>query len=110
MRYANRSPAFKNTENPITHEPTTIRYPETGYQEEKSKYISMLSQVGDLEADLLNYNMEKKKILAEMDKIDDTKMKTKDMINRRRRLEDEANIQDNKIKRVKEELRKMKAL
>lgn len=45
-----------------------------------------------------------------MDKIDDTKMKTKDMINRRRRLEDEANIQDNKIKRVKEELRKMKAL
>lgn len=64
MRYANRSPAFKNTENPITHEPTTIRYPETGYQEEKSKYISMLSQVGDLEADLLNYNMEKKKILA----------------------------------------------
>ena len=45
-----------------------------------------------------------------MDKIDDTKMKTKELISRRRRLEDESNIQENKIKRVREQLRKMKAL
>ena len=51
---------------------------------------------------MLTYNTEKKRILAEMDKIDDTKMKTKELISRRRRLEDEANIQENKIKRVKE--------
>ena len=46
----------------------------------------MLSQVGELEADLLSYNMQKKRMLAEMDKIDDTKVKTKDMINKRRKL------------------------
>lgn len=70
----------------------------------------MLSQVGDLEADLLSYNMEKKKILNEMDKIDDTKVKTKEMISRRRKLEEEATMQDDRIRRVKEELKKMKAL
>ncbi len=70
----------------------------------------MLSQVGELEADLLSYNMQKKRMLAEMDKIDDTKVKTKDMINKRRKLEDQISSQENKIKRVKDELRKMKAL
>lgn len=70
----------------------------------------MLSQVGELEADLLSYNMQKKRMLAEMDKIDDTKVKTKDMINKRRKLEDQISSQENKIKRVKDELRKMKAM
>lgn len=70
----------------------------------------MLFQVGELEADLLSYNMQKKKMLAQMDKIDDTKVKTKDMINKRRKLEDQISSQENKIKRVKDELRKMKAL
>ena len=70
----------------------------------------MLSQVGELEADLLSYNMQKKRMLAEMDKIDDSKVKTKDMINKRRKLEDQISSQENKIKRVKDELRKMKAL
>lgn len=49
-------------------------------------------------------------MLAEMDKIDDTKVKTKDMINKRRKLEDQISSQENKIKRVKDELRKMKAM
>ena len=49
----------------------------------------MLSQVGDLEQNLLNCNLEKKKMLTQMDKIDATKVKTKDMINKRRRLDDQ---------------------
>lgn len=39
-----------------------------------------------MEGQMLAYNMEKKKILAEIDKIDETRVKTKDMISRRRRL------------------------
>lgn len=62
----------------------------------------MLSQVGELEADLLSYNLEKKRMLQEMDKIDDTKVKTKDMIAKRRKLENEITAQDNRIHRTKE--------
>lgn len=39
--------------------------------------MQVLDQVGDLEANLLNSNMEKKRMLTQMDKIDDTKVKTK---------------------------------
>jgi len=46
----------------------------------------MLSQVGNIETSLLNFNMEKKKMQTEIDKIDDTKVKTKELITRRRKL------------------------
>lgn len=63
-----------------------------------------------METVLLSCNLEKKKILAEMDKIDDTKVKNRQMINRRRRLEDDLRYQEDKIFKIKEQLKKMKAL
>ena len=47
-----------------------------------------------METALLNCNLERKKILAEIDKIDDTKVKTRELIGKRRRLEDELQYQD----------------
>lgn len=47
----------------------------------------MIESVGTRESQMLAYNLEKKKILAEIDKIDEARVKTKDMISRRRRLE-----------------------
>lgn len=47
----------------------------------------MIESVGTMESQMLNCNMEKKKILAEIDKIDETRIKTKEMISKRRRLE-----------------------
>lgn len=85
IRNTTKSPAHRNNyENPISHEPLTHK--QNSYTEEKSKYISILDQVGELEQDLLSFNTEKKKLLNEMDKIDDTKVKTREMISRRRRL------------------------
>lgn len=66
--------------NPITHEV---------YHEDKGKYLSMINSVTDMERILLTNNMEKKRILSEIDRIDDTKVKTRDMIAKRRRLEEE---------------------
>jgi hypothetical protein len=36
---------------------------------------------------MLNCNTEKRRILAEIDKIDGTRVKTKDMVSKRRKLE-----------------------
>lgn len=44
-----------------------------------------------------------------MDKIDGTKVKTKEMISKRRKLDEELENQDENIKKMKEELRKLKA-
>ena len=54
----------------------------------------MIEEVGDMETILTNCNLEKKKILTELDRIDDTRIKTKDIINRRRRLEDDLAYQE----------------
>lgn len=51
---------------------------------------------------MLNLNTEKKRMITELDRIDDTKVKTKDMISKRRRLEDEIKAQDEHIKKVKD--------
>ena len=49
-------------------------------------------------------------MLTEMDRIDDTKVKTKEMISRRRKLEEDLGREEEKIKRAKEQLRKAKVL
>lgn len=59
---------------------------------------------------MLAYNLEKKKILAEIDKIDEARVKTKDMISRRRRLEVELQNNEKKIDHVRAELKKMKVM
>jgi len=46
----------------------------------------MIESVGSMESQMLNCNVERRKILAEMDKIDETRIKTKDMVSKRRRL------------------------
>lgn len=47
----------------------------------------MIESVGTMESQMLACNVERKKILGEIDKIDETRVKTKEMISRRRRLE-----------------------
>ena len=49
--------------------------------------MAMINEVGDLENALLNCNLERRKIVNEIDRIDDTKIKTKDIIGKRRKLE-----------------------
>ena len=39
------------------------------YKQEKDSYISMISEVGEMETILNNCNLEKRKILVEIDKI-----------------------------------------
>lgn len=39
------------------------------YKQEKDAYISMISEIGDMETILTNCNTEKKKIIHEIDKI-----------------------------------------
>jgi len=70
----------------------------------------MIESVTVMESQMLACNLEKKKILAEMDKIDETKVKTKEMISRRRRLEVELQNQERKLEHIKSELKKMKVL
>lgn len=48
--------------------------------------MRMLSRVGELESDLLGLNKEKKRMLSELDRIEGTKVKTKEMIGKRRKL------------------------
>lgn len=45
-----------------------------------------------------------------MDKIDETRVKTKDMISRRRRLEVELQNQEKKLENIRNELKKMKVM
>lgn len=45
-----------------------------------------------------------------MDRIDETKIKTKEMISRRRRLEVELQSQDRRLEHIKAELKKMKVM
>jgi GTP-dependent phosphoenolpyruvate carboxykinase len=70
----------------------------------------MIESVGTMESQMLAYNLEKKKILAEIDKIDEARVKTKDMISRRRRLEVELQNNEKKIDHVRAELKKMKVM
>jgi hypothetical protein len=46
---------------------------------------------------MLACNVERKKILSQIDKIDETRIKTKDMISKRRRLEVELQSQEKKL-------------
>jgi hypothetical protein len=80
------------------------------YKEEKEDYLTMIESVTVMESQMLACNLERKKILAEMDRIDETKIKTKDMISRRRRLEVELQNQERKLEHIKSELKKMKVL
>jgi chromosome segregation ATPase len=80
------------------------------YKEEKEDYLTMIESVGSMESQMLGCNMEKKKILAEMDKIDETRVKTKEMISRRRRLEVELQNQERRLDHIKNELKKMKVM
>jgi len=48
--------------------------------------------------------------LAEIDKIDETRIKTKDMISKRRRLEVELQNQERKLEHIRCELKKMKVM
>lgn len=70
----------------------------------------MIESVGTMESQMLAYNLEKKKILAEIDKIDEARVKTKEMISRRRRLEVELQNNEKKIDHVRAELKKMKVM
>ena len=45
-----------------------------------------------------------------MDRIDGTKTKTRDMILKRRKLDEDLAYQDDKISKVKEKMRKIKVL
>lgn len=45
-----------------------------------------------------------------MDKIDNTKVKTKDMISRRRKIEDDVNKIEHQIDSVKLQMRKLKVI
>lgn len=56
------------------------------YKEEKEEYLNIIEGVGTMESQMLAHNMEKKRIISEIDRIDETRVKTKDMITRRRRL------------------------
>lgn len=80
------------------------------YKEEKEDYLSMIESVGTMESQMLGCNLEKKKILAEIDKIDETRIKTKEMISKRRRLEVELQNQERKLEHVRAELKKMKVM
>ena len=74
-------------QNPITHEPLTHQKAQAGYLEEKACSILMLDRVGVLEKEILAFGLERKKILTEMDKIDNMKVKTKEIIYRRRQID-----------------------
>ena len=71
---------FRNTMIDYEREGSYSRSPKNKrYRQEKEQCISLISEVGDMETILTNCNVEKKKILAEMDKIDETKVKTREM-------------------------------
>ena len=54
--------------------------------------------------------MQKKRLLSEIDKIDETRVKTKDMISKRRRLEVELQNNESKIEKIRNQLKKMKVM
>ena len=47
----------------------------------------MISNVSEMESQMLACNLERKRLVAEIDRIDETRVKTKDMVSRRRKLE-----------------------
>lgn len=61
-----------------------------------------------MECALFHCNLERKKLKAEIDKVDESKVKTRDMAVRRNKLEEELTFQEEKIKKVKEELEKLR--
>ena len=53
------------------------RTPVRSYKEEKEEYLNMIEEVGTMETAMLNCNVEKRRIMSEIDRIDETKIKTK---------------------------------
>ena len=63
-----------------------------------------------MENEMLSCKVEKKRIVGEIDRIDQAKVKTKDMISRRRKLEGDLANQEKKIDRIKSQLKRMKVM
>lgn len=105
LRYVRVSPRI---DKPAAGQPLSPK--KRGYREEKEDYLSMIESVGSLESQMLAANLERKKVLAEMDKIDETRVKTKEMIARRRRLEVELQNLERRQEHVRTELKKMKVM
>jgi len=80
------------------------------YKQEKEQYLSMISEVGDLETEIYNLNVEKGRTLDELDKIEGSKVKNNQMINRRRQLEAMLLSNDRRMNDIRHELRAMKFL
>ena len=63
-----------------------------------------------MESQMLSCNLQKKKILADIDRIDETRVKTKEMISKRRRLEIQLQNNERKMDNIRGELKKMKVM
>ena len=96
--------SYRSRETPQSKTPTR------SYKEDKEEYLSIISEVGEMETALLNCNLEKKRIQQELDKIDNVKIKTKDIISKRRRLEVELQNEEEKLGHVKIQLKKLKVI
>ena len=70
----------------------------------------MISNVSEMESQMLACNLERKRLVAEIDRIDETRVKTKDMISRRRKLEGELQSEEKKLERIRGEMKKMKVI